>query len=81
MDSNEILYFNTAEATQYLRERFGIRRATTTLCRLRVQGGGPRFVKHADRAVTYRSDDLAEWAGERLSRSRRVSSTAEVARL
>lgn len=43
--------------------------AVSTLQKLRVNGGGPRFLK-LGRSVRYREDDLTEWLTARV-----VSST------
>jgi predicted DNA-binding transcriptional regulator AlpA len=49
--------------------------AVTTLEKLRVYGGGPRYLK-LGRSVRYDRNDLLVWAGER-----RVANTAEADRL
>jgi excisionase family DNA binding protein len=48
-----------------------LRLSERTLERLRLQGGGPAFVK-AGRAVRYRETDLEEWVSARV-----VSSTSQ----
>ena len=48
-----------------------LRLSERTLERLRLQGGGPCFVK-AGRSVRYRETDLEEWIAARV-----VSSTSE----
>ena len=48
-----------------------LRLSQRTLERLRVQGGGPCFVK-CGRSVRYRETDLEEWIAARV-----VSSTSE----
>jgi excisionase family DNA binding protein len=47
--------FRTPEAGQYL----GL--AASTLEKLRVYGGGPRFIRLGSRAIRYRKQDLDEW--------------------
>jgi excisionase family DNA binding protein len=47
--------------------------AVATLQKLRVKGGGPRFVK-LGRSVRYRQSDLEEWLSARV-----VGSTSEKA--
>ncbi len=37
--------------------------------KLRVYGGGPRFVKLGTRAVGYRPEDLEQWLEQRVRRS------------
>lgn len=71
-------FLRTEEATIFLWERFGIRRAPSTLCRLRVQGGGPSFIKYPDRSVAYRASDFSAWAELITGASLHVRSTAEV---
>ena len=39
------------------------------LAKLRVEGGGPRYVKLAKRVVLYRKVDLVDFADSRLRRS------------
>jgi excisionase family DNA binding protein len=51
-----------------------LRLSERTLERLRLQGGGPKFVK-ANRSVRYREADLEAWIAARV-----VSSTSEEAR-
>jgi excisionase family DNA binding protein len=51
-----------------------LRLSERTLERLRLQGGGPRYVK-ANRSVRYREADLEAWIEKRV-----VSSTSEEAR-
>ena len=47
----------------------------STLEKLRVYGGGPRFLK-LGRLVRYRPEDLEEWLSDRL-----VTSTSEAGRV
>ena len=49
-----------------------LRLSERTLERLRVAGGGPKFVK-ANRSVRYRMADLERWIAQRV-----VGSTSEV---
>ena len=56
---------DTDQAAQYL----GL--AKSTVEKMRVYGGGPRFLK-LNRSVRYRSEDLDDWI-----RSRIVSNTSE----
>ena len=49
-----------------------LRLSERTLERLRLQGGGPLYVK-AGRAVRYRESDLEEWIAARV-----VSSTSQI---
>ena len=58
---------STAEAAEYL--GYG----KSTLDKLRLEGGGPRFISHG-RRVTYDPADLDEWAG---ARKRTSTSDAE----
>lgn len=54
------------EASQYLKAVWGIDRAPTTLAKLAVVGGGPRFRKAA-RIPLYPPEFLDEWAKALLS--------------
>lgn len=65
------------EAAAYLAQR-GLKTAESTLGKLRVIGGGPRFHKWG-RQPLYDETDLAEWAEQRLGTPRR--STSEVHRV
>jgi len=49
-----MIVLDTSGAAQYLSL------AKSTLEKLRVYGGGPRFLK-LNRSVRYRSDDLDDW--------------------
>lgn len=63
------------EASNYLLDTHGIRRAVGTLAKLAVIGGGPRF-RVAGRTPLYAADDLDAWADSILSPP--VSSTSEL---
>ncbi len=63
------------EASIYLYENHGIRRAVGTLAKLAVVGGGPRF-RVAGRIPLYAPDDLDAWAESILSPL--VNSTSEL---
>ncbi|MFP4098863.1 MAG: hypothetical protein ACLFP8_05990 [Alphaproteobacteria bacterium] len=63
------------EASRYLKERWGIDRAPSTLAKLATIGGGPRFQK-ANRIPLYSTQDLDIWASGLLSPS--VASTSEL---
>lgn len=63
------------EASQYLKEQWGIERAPTTLAKLAVIGGGPRF-ERAGRIPLYAPEFLDEWAQSLLSAP--LSSTSEL---
>ena len=54
-----------AAASAYLREKWGVDRATGTLAKLAVVGGGPPFRK-AGRIPLYAPTDLDAWASELL---------------
>lgn len=55
-------YLNVKEAAAVL--RLGV----STLNKLRVRGGGPRYLK-LGRRVVYRTTDLTEWADQRARQS------------
>lgn len=63
------------EASNYLLEIHGIRRAVGTLAKLAVIGGGPRF-RVAGRTPLYATDDLDTWVESILSPP--VRSTSEL---
>ena len=54
------------EASQYLKENWGIDRAPSTLAKLATLGGGPKFEK-ANRIPLYAPEFLDEWARSILS--------------
>jgi hypothetical protein len=60
----------------YLRNFWGISRTPTTLAKLAVMGGGPRFM-HAGRKPLYPPDELDAWAGALLSPLKDSTSTVE----
>ena len=64
-----------AEAANYLRENYGIIRKPTTLAKLAVIGGGPKF-QRAGRIPLYTLAELDVWAASILSPL--VSSTSEL---
>src|SRR5690242_10529230 len=64
------------EASDYLIEKYGIRRSFQTLAKLRVVGGGPLFRK-AGRDVLYEQADLDRFAAQILTPA--VRSTSELA--
>ena len=55
-----------AEASVYLKEKWGIPRAPATLAKLACVGGGPRF-ESANRVTLYREAELDAWAQSILS--------------
>ena len=63
------------EASAYLLERHGIRRAPDTLKVMRVKGGGPSFHKHGH-SVIYDAADLDAWAAR--IKSGPLASTSEL---
>lgn len=64
------------EASRYLREKWGIKRAPATLAKLACTGGGPEFHKFG-RWPMYAEEGLDRWAKGRLSKPLR--STSETA--
>lgn len=64
------------EASEYLRQTYGIRCAPATLAKLVTTGGGPRYFK-ANRSPLYPTDELDVWAQQKLGPLR--SSSADYA--
>ncbi len=54
------------EASQYLKDEWGINRAPSTLAKLATIGGGPMF-ERANRIPLYSPEFLDEWARSILS--------------
>ncbi len=55
-----------AEASTYLKEKWGIDRKTSTLAKLASIGGGPKF-QHCGRIPLYSDQELDIWAAALLS--------------
>ena len=64
MESNK--NYRRHEASGYLKQKWGIDRKPSTLAKLAVQGGGPRFVK-AGRFPLYPEHELDMWARRMIS--------------
>ncbi|MCR6631406.1 MAG: DNA-binding protein [Magnetospirillum sp.] len=62
------------EASKYLKDTWGIDRKPSTLSKLAVVGGGPRFM-HANRVPLYPVNELDAWASSILTPLK--SSTSE----
>lgn len=69
------LPYSRSEASDYLRQRYGIRAKPATLAKYASLGGGPIF-RHAGRNVVYLQEDLDTWALARMGPSLR--STSEI---
>lgn len=54
-----------ASAAAYLRERYGLRCAATTLKKYASRGGGPRFHR-VNRTALYPLAELDRWAAQKL---------------
>jgi hypothetical protein len=67
---------NAREASNYLRNKFGISRTPATLAKLRVLGTGPEFVKVGSRDVAYPEAGLDAFAEALVSRPLRSTSEA-----
>ena len=61
--SGDLPLMKTREAAAYL----GV--SESTLEKLRLNGGGPRFLRIAGRSVRYRQADLGAWAEARACQS------------
>jgi hypothetical protein len=68
---------NARDASNYLRDKFGISRTPSTLAKLRVLGTGPEFVKVGNRDVAYPEPALDAFAEALIGRP--VRSTSEAA--
>jgi hypothetical protein len=69
---------DTDAASTWLREERGVRRAPTTLRKLRSTGGGPRY-RLLNRRPYYTPEDLGQWVDARLSAPIDSTSAAETA--
>ncbi len=63
-------------ASEYLRERWGIRHGIATLAKLRTAGSGPKFSKRG-KYVDYSEQALDEYAATKITSE--IRSTAEAA--
>ena len=59
-------YRRRAEASRYLKDRWGLDYKATTLAKLASVGGGPRY-QTAGRFPIYGEDELDSWAAARFS--------------
>lgn len=59
-------HLRRAEASAYLKEKWGIDRKPSTLAKIASLGGGPKFL-HAGRFPLYPEDELDSWAQSILS--------------
>lgn len=67
-------HMNRREASAYIRQRWGLRCAPSTLAKMAITGEGPPFRK-AGKWPIYERGDLDKWAQKRMSPPAR--STAE----
>jgi hypothetical protein len=68
--------FSRAEASAYLRQRYGIRAAVRTMAKWAWQGGGPPFYRDGKYPV-YPLKGLDAWAAARLGRPQRSTSDVQ----
>ena len=54
------------QASEFLKDRFGLSRTPRTLANLRKARKGPRFLRPSGKEVLYREEDLEAWAKELL---------------
>jgi hypothetical protein len=59
------IYLRRKEASAYLRDKFNVERAPSTLAKWAVTGGGPPF-RLLNRVPLYTPADLDEWVASRL---------------
>jgi|EndMetStandDraft_5_1072996.scaffolds.fasta_scaffold974405_1 hypothetical protein len=69
-----------AEASEYLRQRWRLRYAPTTLAHLASSGKGPVYSLRG-RFVFYREDDLDVWAQSKIGKPKRKASEEGEARV
>jgi hypothetical protein len=69
-------FLRRKEASQYLKEMWGVNCAPSTLAKYAVLGGGPAF-RRVGRIPVYTTDDLDAWVVSKLSPP--VRSTSELA--
>ena len=55
-----------SDASRYLNDTWGIQRAPSTLAKLAVQGGGPKF-ENCGRGPLYLTTELDSWARAKIS--------------
>jgi hypothetical protein len=58
-------YLRRRDASAYLRQKFGLERAPSTLAKLAVTGGGPPF-RLLNRIPLYTPADLDHWVASKL---------------
>ncbi len=78
MQDIQIRRLRRAEASQYLKDQYGIDRKSTTLAKLACLGGGPRF-EHAGRVPLYPVSELDAWARGLFSPLKRSTSDTSAA--
>jgi hypothetical protein len=73
------IYFRRTQASAYLRDKFNVERAPSTLAKLAVTGGGPPF-RLLNRVPLYTPADLDQWVASKLGpRMHSTSDSAEFA--
>ena len=72
------LYLRRKGASAYLRDKFGLERAPSTLAKWAVTGGGPPF-RLLNRVPLYTRADLDQWVASKLGP--RMHSTSDGAEL
>jgi len=60
--------FSRTQASEYLSEKHGVKRAPGTLAKLAVVGGGPKFRKVGTRQVCYDRADLDHWVRQLIGK-------------
>ena len=72
-------FLRRKEASAYLRKKYGLDRAPSTLAKLAVIGGGPVF-RRINRIPLYSISDLDDWVISNLSGPMRSTSDSEYIR-
>jgi hypothetical protein len=73
MSVQEAIWRTPEEASDYLWQKFRVKRNARRLAQLRASGGGPRFFRDGN-VVRYREDHLDEWAETSLGEPARSTS-------
>ena len=65
-DCHTVVRLRRVDVTTYLKEKWGITRAVTTLAKLASTGGGPKYQLFG-RTPLYKSEDIDTWVASLMS--------------